>query len=109
VHKERAAEIGLADNGNAGLGFDVLGDEFGKDDLLGEEFGADGDFGLAKLVAGGKKAEDTDKAKQVKEAEESAKHVRGADSWEQKEFNTEGPRRGGKESFIRNPFASKAD
>jgi hypothetical protein len=38
VDEERAAEIGFTDDGDAGAGFDVLGEEFGEDDLLGEKF-----------------------------------------------------------------------
>src|SRR5258708_21674856 len=38
VDEECAAKISLSDDGNAGLGFNVLGQEFGEDDLLGEKF-----------------------------------------------------------------------
>jgi len=38
VDEERAAEIRLALDGDAGFGFNVLGEKFGKDDLFGEEF-----------------------------------------------------------------------
>jgi hypothetical protein len=50
VDKERAAEICFAFDGDAGAGFDVLGEEFGEDDLLGEEFGADGDMGFCAMA-----------------------------------------------------------
>jgi hypothetical protein len=53
VDEERAAEIGLALDKDAGFGFDVLGKEFGEDDLFGEKLGADGDLGWRRLVAGG--------------------------------------------------------
>jgi len=38
VDKESAAEIGLANDRDAGASFDVLGEEFGENDLLGEKF-----------------------------------------------------------------------
>ena len=52
VDEERAAEIGLALDGNARFGFDVLGKQLGEDDLFGEKLGADGDLGWRRLVAG---------------------------------------------------------
>jgi hypothetical protein len=53
VDEERATKVGLADDGDAGAGFDVLGEELGKDDLFSEEFGADGDVGLLWRAARG--------------------------------------------------------
>lgn len=38
VDQESTAEIGLAIDGDASAGFDVLGEEFSEDDLLGEKF-----------------------------------------------------------------------
>lgn len=38
VDEKRAAEIGLAFDGDAGAGFNVLGEKLGENDLLGEEF-----------------------------------------------------------------------
>src|SRR5258708_14865416 len=38
VDEKRAAKIRLSDDGNAGPGFNVLGQEFGEHDLLGEKF-----------------------------------------------------------------------
>src|SRR6267378_398866 len=76
VDQESAAEVGLALDGDAGAGFDVLGDELGEDDLLGEEFGADDDFGLRRLVAGGEEVNEVQQIKEAKESEASARHVR---------------------------------
>jgi hypothetical protein len=42
VDEEGTAEISFALDVNTGLGFDVLGEEFGEKNLFGEEFGADG-------------------------------------------------------------------
>jgi hypothetical protein len=81
MDEERAAEIGFADDGNAGAVFDVLGEQLGENDLLGEEFGADGDFGLGR-TAGGEKGRDEKK-------ESEAAHVRTRFASEKKEFNTE--------------------
>ena len=50
VNEERATEIGLANDGNAGAGFDVLREEFGEDHLLREELGTDSDFGLRRTA-----------------------------------------------------------
>jgi hypothetical protein len=58
VNKEGAAEIRLALNRDAGFGFYVLGQKFGKNDLLGEEFGTDRDFGLRRIMAGGEEVEE---------------------------------------------------
>src|SRR5467141_2322716 len=79
VDQESAAEVGLALDGDAGAGFDVLGDELGEDDLLGEEFGADDDFGLRRSVASGEEVNEVKEIKEVKEVKESqasARHVR---------------------------------
>src|SRR5882757_3016332 len=46
VDEECSAKISLSDDGNAGLGFDVLGQEFGEHNLLGKKFGANRDFRL---------------------------------------------------------------
>src|SRR6266436_7877607 len=69
VHEERAAEVGLANDGDAGAGFDVLGEKFSEDNLLGEKLGADGDFGLRSMVAS---REEISEVKEIKEAKESA-------------------------------------
>jgi hypothetical protein len=53
VNEKSAAEIGFAFDGNAGAGFDVLGEEFGEDDLFGEEFGGDDEVGFLRGAAGG--------------------------------------------------------
>jgi hypothetical protein len=76
VDEESTAEIGLADDGNAGPGFDVLGEEFGEDDLFGEEFGADGDFRLWRTVTGGGEVKEVKEIKEVKEMRRCAAHVR---------------------------------
>src|SRR5258708_40349929 len=73
VNEERAAEVGLALNGNAGFCFDLLGKELREDDLLGEEFRPDRDFGLRWMVASAKKVEEVKEANEVNEA------TRGAD------------------------------
>lgn len=52
VDQKRATEIRLAHNGNAGAGFDVLGEKFSEEDLLGEKFGADGEMGTSGMAAG---------------------------------------------------------
>src|SRR3989442_12533896 len=49
VDEKRPAEIGLSNDKDSGFRFDVLRQEFGKDDLLGEKFGADGDFALGRF------------------------------------------------------------
>ena len=85
VDEERAAKVGLANDGDTGASFDVLGEELGEDDLLGEEFGADGDFGLRGFVASG---EEIKEAEEVERAEDAA-HVRRKCSWEKKKFSTE--------------------
>src|SRR5258708_33954623 len=38
VDENRAAKLRLSDDGKAGPGFNVLGEEFGEHDLLGEKF-----------------------------------------------------------------------
>jgi hypothetical protein len=40
-------------------------------------------------VAGGKEVHDVKEIKEVEATKERARHVRSADSWEHKEFNTE--------------------
>ena len=67
VHEERAAEIGFADDGNAGAGFDVLGEELGENDLFGEEFGADGDFGLGRTARDKKRSEEKEESEAAHE------------------------------------------
>jgi hypothetical protein len=81
VDEERAAEIGFADDGNAGAGFDVLGEQLGENDLFGEKLGTDRDFPLGR-AAGDEKWRDE------KEESETA-HVRRSFSWEKEEFNTQ--------------------
>jgi len=76
VDEERAAEVGLALDGDAGFSFDVLGEKLGEDDLLGEKLGTDGDFRLREFVTGGKEAEEVQEIEEVKESEGSAAHVR---------------------------------
>jgi hypothetical protein len=84
--EERATEIGFAVDVDADAGFDVLGEELGKDDLLGEEFGADGEAGLLRLAAGQKKEiKDGKEEEEVKES--AAAHFC---EMKKKEFNTEG-------------------
>ncbi len=68
VNEERAAEVGLALNGNAGFCFDVLGKELRENDLLGKEFGADRDFRLRRTMASAKKVEEVKEINGVKEA-----------------------------------------
>jgi hypothetical protein len=74
VDEKRAAEVGLALDGDGGLGFDVLGEQLGEDDLLGEKFGADGDFGLGRLVTGGSEVKNVEEKKEVEEAERGTIH-----------------------------------
>jgi len=89
VNEEGAAEVGFAFDWDCGFGFDVLGEKFGEDDLFGEKLGADGDFGLGRLVAGGREERDVEKIKEVKESGLSATHIRRLCSLGNKEFNTE--------------------
>jgi hypothetical protein len=89
VNEESAAEIGLALDEDGGLGFDVLGEEFGEDDLLGEKFGANDDFSLGRLVTGGREEKEVEEIKEVKELGLSATHIRRFCSLGNKEFNTE--------------------
>src|SRR5437016_1642309 len=103
VDQQRAAEVGFAFDGDAGAGFDVLGEELGEDDLLGEEFGADGDFGLRRFVTSGNEVKEGQEIKEVNESERSAGHVSGKFSWvREEESNTENTprhsRRGGESS-----------
>src|SRR2546426_7540256 len=58
VDEERAAEVGLAHDGDSRASFDVLGEEFRKDDLLGEKLGADSDSGRTRRMARGKTKRD---------------------------------------------------
>jgi hypothetical protein len=74
VDEQGTAEVGLAVNVDAGLGFDVLGKKLGEDDLFGEEFGADGDFRLRRFLAGGKEGEEVEEAEEVEETESCAGH-----------------------------------
>jgi hypothetical protein len=76
VDEERTAKVGLAIDGDAGFGFDVLRQELREDDLLGEKFGADGDFGLRRTRASRQEANKVQKIKNVKESERSTPHVR---------------------------------
>jgi hypothetical protein len=87
VDEERAAEIRLALDGDAGFGFNVLGQKFGKDHLLGEKFGTDGDFGLRRIVAGGEEVDEVQEIEEVKESEGSAAHVRSMCSSGKSEMN----------------------
>src|SRR5438552_17594248 len=75
VDEKRAAQVGLANDGDAGAGFDVLGEKFGKNNLFGEKFGADGDFGLRRPRACGEEVKEVKKVKEAKESEEGAAHV----------------------------------
>src|SRR5207302_1888180 len=76
VDEERAAEIGLTNDGDAGASFDVLGEKFGQNDLFGEKFGADGDFGLRRPRAGGDEVSEVKEIKKAEESKASAAHVR---------------------------------
>jgi hypothetical protein len=87
VDEEGAAEVGLANDGDAGASFDVLGEELGEDDLFGEELGADGDFGLRRFVAGREKADEVYEIKEVKETKSCAAHVRWKFSWDKRRKN----------------------
>ncbi len=51
VDEKRAAEVRLADDGNACFRFNVLGKKLGEDDLLGEKFRANGNFGRSLRTA----------------------------------------------------------
>ena len=68
VHEESSTEIGLANDGDAGAGFDVLGEELGKNDLFGEELGADGDARLWRFVTSGKEVEEVKEGKDGEDA-----------------------------------------
>jgi hypothetical protein len=70
VDEERAAEIGFADNGDAGASFDVLGEELGENDLLGEKLGADSNFGSGRM-AGEKKGRDEEEESEAAHEEAS--------------------------------------
>jgi hypothetical protein len=72
VDEERAAEVGLADDGDAGAGFDVLSEEFGEDNLFGEELGADGDFRLRRMAASYREVEEVKETKEGKEWKQGA-------------------------------------
>src|SRR5437667_458896 len=76
VDEKRAAQVGLANDGDAGAGFDVLGEKFGKNNLFGEKFGADGDFGLGRLVACRKEVSEVKKIQETEGSEFSARHFR---------------------------------
>src|SRR5712692_1048807 len=76
VDEEAAAKVGLSNDGDTSFGFDVLRQELGEDDLLGEKFRADGDFGLRRFGASGKKVDEVKEIKEVKESELGAAHVR---------------------------------
>ena len=52
VHEEAAAQVRFSNDGDAGFGFDVLGEQLGKNDLLGEKLGANRNFRLARGIAG---------------------------------------------------------
>src|SRR5437879_1330140 len=72
VDQQRAAEVGFAFDGDAGAGFDVLGEELGEDDLLSEEFGADGDFGLRRFLTSGNEVKEGQEIEEVNESERRA-------------------------------------
>ena len=74
VDEEGAAKIGFANDGNAGARFDVLGEEFRKDNLLGEKLGADGDLGLSRFVTGRKEVKDVKEVQEVKDVKPGARH-----------------------------------
>src|SRR5437660_1801828 len=76
VDEERTAEIGLANDGDAGAGFDVLREQLGENNLLGEKFGADCDFGLGGLVACRKEVSEVKKIQETNGSECSARHFR---------------------------------
>lgn len=67
VDEERAAEVGFADDGDAGAGFNVLSEKFGKNDLLGEKFGADGEMRPRMAASDGEK-KSGEEASQKREA-----------------------------------------
>jgi hypothetical protein len=75
VDEESAAEIGFADDVDAGAGFDVLGEELGEENLFSEKFGADGDmrrrFGTARNIE-----REVQEAKEGEEAKERTAHGR---------------------------------
>src|SRR5437763_165211 len=66
VDEERTAEIGLANDGDAGPRFNVLGKKFGENNLFGEKFGANADFGLGRLVACRKEVSEVKKIQETK-------------------------------------------
>jgi hypothetical protein len=72
VDEERAAEVCLADDGDAGAGFDVLSEKFGEDNLFGEELGADGDFRLRRMATSYREVEEVKETKEGKEWKEDA-------------------------------------
>src|SRR5437879_13895319 len=78
VDQQRAAEVGFAFDGDAGAGFDVLGEERGEDDLLSEEFGADGDFGLRRVLTSGNEVKEGQEIEEAKEDDCNEEHVSGS-------------------------------
>lgn len=68
VDEERAAEIGFADDGDAGAGFNVLSEKLGEDDLLGEKFGADGEMRPRGTAASDGEKKSGEEASQEREA-----------------------------------------
>jgi len=66
--EQGAAEIALADDVNAGAGFDVLREQLSEDDLLSKEFGTDNDGRLRRLATGAGAANHAERKKEVHEA-----------------------------------------
>src|SRR5229473_3515525 len=69
VDEERAAKVGLSNNGDTGFRFDVLRQEFSKHNLLGEKFGTNRDFGLRRFGTSTNEVYDIKETKEVKESE----------------------------------------
>ena len=76
MDEERAAEVRLSNDGDAGASFDVLREKFGEDDLLGEKFGANSDFRLRRFFASGNEVNEGQEKKEAKKSEWSEAHVR---------------------------------
>ena len=75
VHQQSAAEIGFANDGDAGAGLDVLGEEFGEDYLFGEKFGRDDQVRSCGLAAGGENRDDGEQG--CEEKKETAESIGG--------------------------------
>lgn len=68
LDEKRAAEIGLANDGDAGASFNVLCEKLGEDHLFGEEFGADSEMRSRRFATGEGKESEVKEIEQVKDS-----------------------------------------